>query len=316
MNSAEIDFEEIIDQRQWHKLRHMLSGMEPLDIAEIIEDLSASDDIILFRLLAREKAKDTFQHLTHEKQEQIIEGLATNEKRISALLNDMNPDDRTAFFEDLPKKITRRLLQLLSPGERSIATRLLSYPENSIGRLMTPEFVAVKPDFTVEDALTHIREYGHDSESLNQIYVIDENWKLIDDIRIREILLAKPGQQIKHLMDEHFVALQALDDQESAIRVFQDHDRVALPVIDSQGLLLGIVTIDDVMDVVEEETTEDFHKFGSVQGAIDNPLKAGIGFLYKKRIAWLVALVFMNVFSGAVLAKFEDVIQASVALIF
>ncbi len=316
MNKIIVDFEALIGQKNWNTLRRELKVMDPLDIAEIIEQLSDKDDIILFRLLAREDAKNTFQHLSHDKQEQIIEGLAKNVNRVSALLNDLEPDDRTAFFEELPGKITQRLLQLLSPEERSIATRLLGYPEDSIGRLMTPEFVAVKPEFTVTEALAHIREFGRDSETLNLIYVIDENWKLIDDIRIREILLAEPEHLIKDLMDDHFVALSALDDQESAIRVFQDQDRVALPVIDTEGLLIGIVTIDDVMDVVEEETTEDFHKFGSVQGAIINPLKAGVGFLYKKRIVWLIALVFMNVFSGAVLANFENVIQATVALIF
>ncbi len=181
---------------------------------------------------------------------------------------------------------------------------------------MTPEFVAVKPDFTVEQALKHIRMYGRDSETLNLIYVVDENWKLIDDIRIREIILADPEQHIRDLMDEHFVSLNAFDDQEIAIRVFQDQDRIALPVIDSEGLLLGIVTVDDVMDVVEEETTEDFHKFGSFQAAIVNPLKAKIFFLYQKRILWLILLVFMNVFSGAALATFEGVIQSAVSLIF
>ena len=316
MIETNIDFEELIEQRDWNTLRRELKEMEPLDIAEIIEELSEKEDIILFRLLSREEAKNTFQHLSHDKQEQIVEGLAKNANRLSALLNDLEPDDRTAFFEELPGKITQRLLQLLSPEERIIATRLLGYPEDSIGRLMTPEFVAVKPEYTVTEALNHIREYGRDSETLNLIYVIDDNWRLIDDIRIREILLAKPDQQIKDLMDEHFVALNAQDDQESAIRVFQDQDRVALPVIDSEGLLLGIVTIDDVMDVVEEETTEDFHKFGSVQGAVVNPLKAGIGFLYKKRIVWLIALVFMNVFSGAILANFEVVIGQFVALVF
>jgi magnesium transporter len=316
MIEANIDFEELIEQKSWSALRRELAALEPLDIAEIIEELSEEDDIILFRLLPREDAKNTFQYLSFDKQEQIIEGLAKNANRVSSLLNDLDPDDRTAFFEELPGKITQRLLKLLSPEERSIATRLLGYPENSIGRLMTPEFVAVKPEYTVGEALTHIREYGRDSETLNLIYVVDENWKLIDDIRIREIILARPEQLIKDLMDEHFVSLNAQDDQEVAIRVFQDQDRIALPVIDSEGLLIGIVTVDDVMDVVEEETTEDFHKFGSFQGAIVNPLKAKVGVLYQKRIVWLITLVFMNVFSGAALANFENVIQSAVALIF
>ncbi|PKP48442.1 MAG: magnesium transporter [Bacteroidetes bacterium HGW-Bacteroidetes-11] len=316
MIEATINFEELIKNKSWSALRRELEDMDPILIADAIEELSDQDDIILFRLLPREQAKNTFQYLSHDKQEQIIEGLAKNVSKLSGLLNDLDPDDRTAFFEELPGKITHRLIQLLSPAERSIAIRLLGYPEHSIGRLMTPEFVAVKPEFTVAQALNHIREHGRDSETLNLIYVIDENWKLIDDIRIREIILAQPDQLIKDLMDEHFVSLNAFDDQEVAIRVFQDQDRIALPVIDSDGLLIGIVTVDDVMDVVEEETTEDFHKFGSFQAAIVNPLKAKVFFLYQKRIVWLIALVFMNIFSGAALASFENVIQSAVSLIF
>ncbi|MBW6491603.1 MAG: magnesium transporter [Lentimicrobium sp.] len=316
MVEATINFEELIRNKSWSILRHELEDMDPIIVADVIEELSDQDDIILFRLLPREQAKNTFQYLSHDKQEQIIEGLAKNVNKLSGLLNDLDPDDRTAFFEELPGKITNRLIQLLSPEERSIAIRLLGYPEHSIGRLMTPEYVAVKPEFTVGEALKHIREHGRDSETLNLIYVIDDNWKLIDDIRIREIILAHPDQLISDLLDEHFVALNAFDDQEVAIRVFQDQDRIALPVVDSEGLLIGIVTIDDVMDVVEEETTEDFHKFGSFQAAIVNPLKAKIFFLYQKRIVWLIALVFMNIFSGAALSSFENVIQSAVSLIF
>ncbi len=316
MAETTVDFTELIRLKNWSSLRHELEDLDPIILADIIEEMDEQDDIILFRLLPREQAKNTFQYLSHDKQEQIIEGLAKNVNRVASLLNDLDPDDRTAFFEELPGNITQRLIQLLSPEERSIAIRLLGYPEHSIGRLMTPEFVAVKSEYTVAQALDHIRHYGRDSETLNLIYVIDEKWKLIDDIRIREIILAQPDQLIKDLMDEHFVALNALDDQEVAIRVFQDQDRIALPVTDSDGVHIGIVTIDDVMDVVEEETTEDFHKFGSFQAAIVNPLKASIFFLYQKRIVWLIALVFMNVFSGAALASFEKIIQSAVSLIF
>ena len=316
MIEATINFEELIKNKSWSALRRELEDKDPILIADVIEELSDQDDIILFRLLPREQAKNTFQYLSHDKQEQIIEGLAKNVSKLSGLLNDLDPDDRTAFFEELPGKITQRLIQLLSPAERKIAIQLLGYPEHSIGRLMTPEFVAVKPEYTVARALDHIREHGRDSETLNLIYVIDENWKLIDDIRIREILLAQPDQLIKDLLDEHFVSLNAFDDQEVAIRVFQDQDRIALPVIDSDGLLIGIVTVDDVMDVAEEETTEDFHKFGSFQAAIVNPLKAKVFFLYQKRIVWLIVLVFMNIFSGAALSGFEKVIQSAVSLIF
>ena len=251
MIDSKIDILDLIRDRNWPLLRNEIIELEPVEIAEILEDLKDQNDVILFRLLPRVLAKDTFQHLSHDKQEEIIEGLAKNVNKVSSLLNDLDPDDRTAFFEELPGKITQRLIQLLSPQERNIATKLLGYPENSIGRLMTPEFVAVKPHYTVAQTLNHIRVYGLDSETLNVIYVVDDNWKLIDDIRIREIILAQPNQKIEELMDNKFVSLNVFDDQESAISVIKDHDRVALPVTDSEGLLIGIVTIDDMMDVVE-----------------------------------------------------------------
>ncbi|HDP55308.1 MAG TPA: magnesium transporter [Bacteroidetes bacterium] len=310
MIETQASFQELIQAKEWKTLRNEIVALEPYQIAEVIEELSDGDDVILFRLLPREIAKSTFQHLTHEKQEQIIEGLAQNVSKLSSLLNDLDPDDRTAFFEELPGQITLRLIQLLSPEERSVATKLLGYPKDSIGRLMTPEFVAVKPQFSVSQALEHIRLYGQDSETLNVVYVVDNEWKLIDDIRIRDILLATPDKTIADLMDNRFVSLSAFDDQEVAIRVFQDQDRVALPVVDTEGMLLGIVTFDDVMDVAEEESTEDFHKFGAFQDAIVNPLKAKISFLYKKRVLWLTALVFMNIFSGAAIEGFEQTIQA------
>ncbi len=316
MADVSINYQELIDNKNWRLLKQEIIQLDPVEISSIIENSGDKDDVILFRLLPRELAKDTFQHLSYEKQEQIIKELATNDNKLSSLLNDLDPDDRTAFLEELPGEVTQRLIQLLSAEERNVATKLLGYPEESIGRLMTPEFVAVKPHFTIEQALSHIRKFGLDSETLNVIYVVDDKWKLIDDIRIREIILAKPDQRIADIMDNRFVALNAHDDQELAIKVFQDHDRVALPVLDNEGLLLGIVTFDDVMDVAEEESTEDFHKFGSFQDAIVNPLKSRVTFLYKKRIFWLTALVFMNVFSGAAIAHFENIIQSAVSLLF
>jgi len=311
-----VNFQELVQEKQWKTIRDEIVTLDPLQIAEIIEELSDDEDLIVFRLLPRELAKSTFQHLSHDKQEEIIEGLAHNVNKLSSLLNDLDPDDRTAFFEELPGDIAQRLIQLLSPQERRIATTLLGYPEDSIGRLMTPEFVAIKPHYTVEEALNHIRKFGRDSETLNVVYIVDNQWKLIDDIRIREIILATPDQKIEELMDYRFVALSAFDDQEMAVRVFQDQDRVALPVVNSEGLLLGIVTFDDMMDVAEEETTEDFHKFGAFQEAVVNPLKAKISSLYKTRVVWLTALVFVNVFSGAAISKFESVIQSVVSLVF
>lgn len=316
MTELKTHFTVLIERKDWKKIRQELSLIDPVGIAEIIEELAEGEDILIFRLLTKAQAKDTFQLLSHDKQEQVIEELARRAYKLSELLNDLDPDDRTAFLEELPGQVSQRLIQLLSPEERKITIQLLGYPEESIGRLMTPEYVAVKSHFTVSQTLDHIRKFGHDSETLNVIYIVDDNWNLIDDIRIREVLLAQPDQQIKELMDERFVALNALDDQETAIKVFKDHDRVALPVTDTDGTLLGIVTVDDILDIEEEEVTEDFHKFGSFQDVIINPLKARAAFIYRKRILWLTILVFMNVFSGAAIAGFENVIQSMVSLMF
>ncbi|HON17951.1 MAG TPA: magnesium transporter [Salinivirgaceae bacterium] len=307
---------ELIENKEWKKLKVELQKYDAVQIAELIETLEDNNDVIVFRLLAREQAKEVFQILEPDKQEDIIEQLAKNVRIITSLLNDLDPDDRTALFEELPGKITQRLIQLLSPEERQIAVRLLGYPEESIGRLMTPEYVAVKPYFTINQALNHIRKWGKNSETLNVIYVVDDQWKLIDDIRIKEIILADPEQKISDIMDNRFVALSAFDDQEVAIKTFQDYDRVALPVIDTNGILLGIVTVDDVMDIAEEESTEDFHKFGSFSDAVTSPLKASVIHLFQKRISWLVILVFMNVFSGAAISNFESLISSVVSLVF
>jgi len=310
------EIRELIEEKRWKELRSQLSGLDSLNVAEIIEELDPGEDILVFRLLSSTQGKESFQLISHDKQEEIIEGIARYTNKLSSLLNDLDPDDRTAFFEELPGQVSQRLIQLLSPEERSIALKLLGYPEESIGRLMTPEFVAVKVHFTVAQTLDHIRKFGRNSETLNVIYIVDDNWKLIDDIKIREIILADPDQPLSEMLDQRFVSLNAYDDQETAIRVFKDHDRVALPVTDSDGVLLGIVTFDDIMDIEEEEATEDFHKFGAFQNAIINPLKAKATFLYQKRILWLTILVFMNIFAGAAISNFEHVIQSMVSLMF
>ncbi|MDY0201451.1 MAG: magnesium transporter [Bacteroidales bacterium] len=316
MVEIETDFHELIKNKEWITLKYSLNEYDPIQLAELIEDTAEKDEIILFRLLSRVQAKEVFQQLSHGKQQQIIEGLAQNKQKLSNLLNDLEPDDRTAFFEELPGKVTQQLIQWLSPEERGITIQLLGYPEDSIGRLMTPEYVAIKPRNTVEETFEHIRRYGRDSETLNVIYIVDDDWKLVDDVRIKELILASPQQKIEDLMDRKFIALSAMDDQETAIKIFRDYDRVALPVINEEGILIGIVSFDDIMDVVEEESTEDFHKFGSFQAAIANPLTERVSSLYKNRIVWLVALVFMNIFSGAAISGFESLIQSMVSLIF
>jgi len=314
MDETRIHFQELIESKNWKTLKQELHLLEPLQVAEILENMSKPDQIVLFRLLPRQLAKDTFQIIPHDEQEDIITGLAAHKSIITSLLNDLDPDDRTAFFEELPGKVVQQLVQLLAKDEREIAIHLLGYPEESIGRLMTPEYVAIKPYFTVQEALEHIRKFGHDSETLNVIYVVDDQWRLIDDIRIKEIILASPQQIISDITDNKFVALNAYDDQEVAVKVFQDQDRVALPVVDDDGTLLGIVTVDDVMDVAEEESTEDFQKFGGTEGLDLSYTKTPLLELVRKRAGWLTVLFFGEMLTASAMSFFEKEIEKAVVL--
>ena len=314
MDEIKIHFQQLIEEKSWKIIKQELISLEPFQIAEIIEHLTKSQKIILFRLLSREVAKGTFQHLSHGEQENIIEGLAANVGILTELLNDLDPDDRTAFFEELPGTVTQRLMQMLSKEEREIASQLMGYPKDSIGRLMTPEYVAIKPYFTVKEALEHIRKFGRDSETLNVIYIVDNNWKLIDDIRIKEIILASPDQVISEISDNRFISLNAYDDQEVAVKIFTDHDRVALPVMGTDGTLLGIVTVDDVMDVQEEEHTEDFQKFGGTEGLDLSYTKTSLLDMIKKRSGWLIILFFGQMLTTTAIAYFEEELAKAVVL--
>lgn len=310
------NFHALIKNEEWTVLKEELTSLDVIAIVELIERSNELQSTILFRFLPRDIAKNVFQELNHLKQKDIINGLAQHATLLTNLMNDMEPDDRTALFEELTGKVAQQLMQLLSSENRQQAIQLLGYPEESIGRLMTPKYVAVKSHFTVKETLQHIRRFGKDSETLGVIYVVDKNWQLINDLRIRDILLANPEDKIDDLTKHKLVVLSAFDDQETAVKIFKDYDRIALPVVDSTNTLLGIVTVDDILDVAEEEQTEDFHRFAAVKDAIINPLQASVSFIYKKRVGWLLALVLMNIFSGYAMSRFESVIESMVSLVF
>lgn len=297
-------------------VQKFFAEVNPFEIAQALGELNDEDMYYAFERIDNNNLRDVFKHLEDDLQQDIIEYLGHDRKKLANLLNELKPDDRTALLEDMPEHLSRRMIQLLSPDERRIAVKLLGYPEESIGRLMTSEYVAVKPEYSIAEVIEHIRNFGRDSETLNVLYVIDDKLRLVDDLRIREILLASPDKTVRDLMDDSFVSLNATDDQETAVKVFLDRDRVALPVVDADGVLLGMVTVDDVMDVAQEESTEDFHRFGAMREAVNNPLTAPIIQLYKNRIVWLFALVFMNVFSGYAMQQFEATIQTMVSLVF
>jgi magnesium transporter len=305
---------ELIAARRWAELRDVLEDWPAPEIADLLLALPKPDRVLLFRALSRADAAETFSYLDVEQQDALLMELTDEETR--GLLADLPPDDRTHLLEELPGRATQRLLNLLGARDRKEATWLLGYPEDSVGRLMTPDYVAVRPEWTVEQALRHLRARGPRSETVNMVYVVDERWHLLDDIELRRLILAEPETLVSEVMDGSVASIPAAVEREEAVNLIRRYDLIALPVVDSDGVLVGIVTVDDVMDVVEEEATEDFHRVGSV-GPIRTSLReAGVAFLYRRRIGWLMALVFVNIFSGAGLAAFESVIEANVALVF
>jgi Mg2+ transporter MgtE len=207
-------------------------------------------------------------------------------------------------------------MNLLSPEDLQEAPALLGYPEESVGRLMTPDYMAVRKHWTAEQALRHVRRKGEIAETVNQVFIVDDDWKLIDDIALRRLILAEPEDLVESVMDHTFAAVPATADREEAVRIIQRYDQVALPVADSNGVLVGIVTVDDVLDVAEEEATEDFHKLGSTLPVRIGLKEASFAVLYRARIGWLMILVLMNIFSGAGIAYFEDTLEAMIALAF
>ncbi|MCD6540493.1 magnesium transporter, partial [Candidatus Bipolaricaulota bacterium] len=279
---------ELLARRDWRGLREFLSSFPPPDIAELISELPEGEMVIAFRLLPRDLAAEVLAELDVEKEEALLERL--RDRKLLEVLLELPPDERTDLLEELPGRLTQKLLNILPPAERREALGLLGYPENSVGRLMTPDYVALKPYWTIEVALEHIRRFGRDAETVNMVYVVDEAWRLLDDIPLRRVILAPPETDVAAIMDHHFVAVEAHADQEEAIRLMEKYDLIALPVVDRDGVLLGIVTVDDILDVLEEEFTEDVQKGASVVPLGTSYTAASTLVLFRKRVVWLLLL--------------------------
>lgn len=307
-----VDLDELIKTRNFPLLHDQIRNWPPGDLADLMEPLSAEKEAVVFRLLPREQAARVFSYLPSGRQVELLKAMAT--KEVAGILNAMSPDDRTSFLEELPAKATQQMLSLLSPKERKVASELLGYDEDSVGRLMTPDFVRIRPRWTVAYALNHIRRYGMDSETISMVYVIDGNGKLIDDLRLRQILLAPPKSHISDLMDSRFISLKANDHRENAVKDFKATDLNALPVTDSEGVLIGIVTVDDILDVAEEEATKDIQKMGGSE-ALDQPyMKISLPTMVRKRASWLIILFLSEMLTATAMGKFEDEIAKAVVL--
>ena len=308
----EPEIKELIQTQDFANLREVFKDWAPADLAELIADLPTDEQVVLFRILPHKIATETFEYLEFDAQENLLRAMGQEET--VKLINQMSPDDRTALLEELPSSAVTHLLKLLSPEERAVAQSLLGYPEHSIGRLMTPDFIAIREDWTVKQVFDFIREHGQDRETLNVVYVVDEKGKLIDDIRIREFLLRPFETKVSEIRDRSFITLKVTDLEKEAVEHFRKYDRTAMPVVDSEGLLVGIVTIDDVLDVVEQETTADIQKIGGME-ALDEPYSTiPLWRMVKKRASWLVLLFLGEMFTATAMQSYEGVIEKAAVL--
>ena len=304
-------FLEIIQSEDVLQIREFLNNQNISDVAELIDDFPDYESQIIANLSIH-RASSTFKILDVPTQKRIIQELPAF--KTAELLNDLSADDRTSFLEELPSEVVKELIKTLDPEERKITLALLGYPEDSVGRLMTPDYIAVEKDWTVKEVIEHIREVGKDSETIDVIYVVDEKGVFIDDVRIREIILANPEKKIEDVIDNRYIALNVNDDQETASNAFRMNNRVALPVLDNNNILLGIVTIDDVLWIAQEEFSEDIQKIGGTEALNEPYLEIPLLKLFKKRIVWLVVLFLGEMLTATAMGYFEDEIQKVVML--
>ncbi|PYS77091.1 MAG: magnesium transporter [Acidobacteria bacterium] len=312
MSQLQSELQAAVRARDFTGLRESFGRLPPSEIANLICQIHTDDQALLFRVLPRELASKTFEYLPLGEQEELIKSMGQED--VAAILNSMADDDRTTLLEELPGAVTKQLIALLKPEERASAVKLLGYPEQSVGRLMTPHYIAVRPAWTVREVLDYVREHGRDSETLNMVYVVDEKGMLVDDIRMRGFLLAPLPERVSELMDNRYDALKATDDHQTAISLFRRTGLTALPVTDTDGMLIGIVTIDDVLEVAEAGATRDIQKIGGSE-ALDEPyMDITLARMIRKRAGWLVILFLSEMLTATAMGFFEEEIARAVVL--
>ncbi|MTI88739.1 MAG: magnesium transporter [Balneolaceae bacterium] len=308
------EFEELIEAKDWVGLKDVLTDVPPPDIADLIIELPGDIAVVVFRLLKKPVAADVFAHMPSGKGVELLE--LFNKQQLNDVMVNLEPDEQVAILEELPGPLTQRVMNSMNPEDQKQVKKILGYPEESVGRLMTPRYVRVKSEWSIERSMQHIRKYGEIAETLNVIYVVDEKEYLIDDLRITRLILADKEDTIESLMDRSFEALSVNDDQEEAVKMFAKYDRVALPVVDSDGVLVGIVTVDDIIDVAEEETTEDMQKMAGMDALDDYYSQSSIFDIVKKRLWWLIILFVGQILTAIAMGGYEEILQKVVALSF
>ncbi|MBV9963058.1 MAG: magnesium transporter [Parafilimonas sp.] len=309
--SIKDQFEQLMQENNLQAVRAFLDDQNISDVADLIYEYPEHEAEIIANMSIN-RAAAVFKILDVSRQKDIVQELSSY--KTAELLNELQPDDRTDFLEELPKNVIRDLIKLLDPEERKVTLSMLGYPEDSIGRLMTPDYIYVYPFNTIEQVLNTIRKVGKNTETIDVIYVVNRQGELLDDLRIRDIILASPDKRIDELMDERVIALNVNDDQEHASEIFKMNNRVALPVTDSNNILLGIVTIDDMFWVANEEFSEDIQKIGGTEALNEPYLDVPLLKLVRKRVGWLIVLFVSEMLTATAMSYFADEIQKAVVL--
>ncbi|MFH7244417.1 MAG: magnesium transporter [Spirulina sp.] len=311
-DTAQASLQGLLESGRFDDVRAMLIPMQPADVAEMIDELPDTFQAVAFRLLPKDEAIEVYEYLPSRVQQALLTEFRHPE--VLEIVDRMSPDDRARLFDELPAKVVRRLLVDMSPAERNATALLLGYPDESAGRIMTSEFVTLRGSLTAAQALDRIRRLARSSETIYTLYVTDNFRHLLGTLSLRDLVLAQPDQLIEEIMTQEVVFVKTDTDQEEAALLIQHYDFLALPVVDSELRLVGIVTIDDLMDVIEAEVTEDIYTAGGVQSAGDDYFQTNLITVARKRVVWLLVLLVTNTATSAVIKGQEDLLQQVVIL--
>ncbi|OPX19180.1 MAG: magnesium transporter [Desulfobacca sp. 4484_104] len=312
MSEFEQTFTELLSAHRWEELKSTLTEKNPMDLASLITSLPASERALLFRLLEKRQAVEVFESLEVDDQQELLAGFRDEQAR--DLVEHMSPDDRAYLLDEVPAKVAKRLLRMLSPVERDATALLLGYKENTAGRIMTPEYIDLKSFMSVNDALLKIRRVGLDKETVYYCYVTDEQRRLNGIISLKDLVLADPETKIADLIKREVVAVHTDEDQEEVVHKIKKYDLLAIPVVDRENRLVGIITHDDIMDVLEDETTEDIYRLGAVQVPEQSYFKSGMLVVASRRVGWLLILLITNTFTGNIIMHQTHLLHSVISL--
>ena len=302
----------LLDEKKYSTLRDILTTMKPFDIAAVFEELQDEKTPILFRILPKELAAETFVEMDEDTQEFLIHGFSDNE--LKEVVDELFVDDAVDLIEEMPANVVKRILRQADKETRRQINELLKYPEDSAGSIMTTEFISLRPDMTAEMAIKRIRRTGVDKETIYTCYVNDDYNRLIGITTVKDLLLAEDDDLVKDMMEENVISVHTLDDQEEVARIFSDYDFLALPVVDNEQRIVGIVTIDDAIDVIQEEATEDIEKMAAVLPSDKPYMRTGVFGIYRKRVPWLLVLMLSATFTSTIISSFDSVLAQIIIL--